>query len=142
MKLNTSQLKAPRGLFKVVCLCLVIIDLVLARRGFAGGLADLQHFSDAKWVTVTSVSSYAFILPIIIGCYLLGDIVPTRMEMVFQLLGSVLFVTSGALVVERYQYLSGSDGDVGLALGSMLIITSLFMLLDFILLAKEHFGKK
>ena len=62
--------------------------------------------------------------------------------MVFQLLGSVLFVTSGALVVERYQYLSGSDGDVGLALGSMLIITSLFMLLDFILLAKEHFGKK
>ena len=59
--------------------CLVIIDLVLARRGFAGGLADLQHFSDAKWVTVTSVSSYAFILPIIIGCYLLGDIVPMRM---------------------------------------------------------------
>ena len=59
----------------------------------------------------------------------------------FQFLGAVLFVTSGALVVDRYQSVLGNDGDVGLALGSMTIITGIFFLVDFILLAKDHFKK-
>lgn len=60
----------------------------------------------------------------------------------FQFLGTVLFLTSGSLVVDRYQTIPGDDGDVGLALGSMTIITGIFMFLDFALLAKQHFGKK
>ena len=62
-------------------------------------------------------------------------------EMMFQFLGFVLFVASGSVVVDRYQSILGADGDVGVALGSMTIITGIFFLVDFILLAKDHFKK-
>ena len=61
--------------------------------------------------------------------------------MMFQFLGGVLFVASGALVVDRYQSVLGNDGDVGLALGIITIITGIFFLVDFALLAKDHFKK-
>ena len=60
----------------------------------------------------------------------------------FQFLGTVLFLTSGSLVVDTYQNIAGDDGDVGLALGSMTIITGFFMFFDFAYLSKEYFGKK
>ena len=58
---------------------MVFICLVLARTGFNQGTADLAHFVDEKWVTVTALCSYAFILPIFIVTYLLGEIVPVKM---------------------------------------------------------------
>ena len=64
-------------------------------------------------------------------------------EIMFQVLGGILFLISGAFMVERYQnILSEADGDVGLALGSMLIITSIFMFIDVGILSKERFSKK
>lgn len=136
--------------------------MVLARTGFFSGIADLQHEVDAKWVNVCSVCSYCFILPIFIISYALGDDVPLRLvienpvttstflikaqfvpkEMMFQFLGAVLFLTSGSLVIDRYQFIEGDNGDVGLALGSMTVITGIFMFVDFMYLAKEKFGKK
>ena len=65
----------------------------------------------------------------------------TLQEMMFQFLGFVLFLASGSVVVDRYQSFKGADGDVGVALGSMTIITGIFFLVDFILLAKDHFKK-
>jgi hypothetical protein len=61
--------------------------------------------------------------------------------MMFMLLGAILFVASGSLTVEKYQNILGDDKDVGLALGSMSIITGIFMIVDFGLLAKDYFGK-
>ena len=152
----------------------MIICLVLARTGFNEGTRDLGHFVDEKWLNTATLVSYAFILPIFIITYLLGDIVPVKMvidstcwilddylachtrswfidlyfichwylqEMMFQFLGFVLFVASGSVVVDRYQSILGADGDVGVALGSMTIITGIFFLVDFILLAKDHFKK-
>jgi hypothetical protein len=58
---------------------MVIIVLVLARTGFAGGYTEVAHAIDAKWVTITSVCAYAIILSIIIITYFLGDAVPIRM---------------------------------------------------------------
>ena len=59
--------------------CLVIICLVLARTGFNEGTRDLGHFVDEKWLNTATLVSYAFILPIFIITYLLGDIVPVKM---------------------------------------------------------------
>ena len=64
----------------------------------------------------------------------------TPQEMMFQFLGAVLFLTSGSLVVDWYQN-SLTNSDVGLALGSMTIITGIVMLLDFALMAKTYFKK-
>ena len=61
--------------------------------------------------------------------------------MMFQLLGSILFLASGSVIVDTYQGV-GVSRDVGLALGSMEIITGIFMFIDFALLAKTFFGKK
>jgi hypothetical protein len=141
VEIHTNTFKTPRGLLKIVCLCMVIIVLVLARTGFAGGYTEVAHAIDAKWVTITSVCAYAIILSIIIITYFLGDAVPIRMEMMFMLLGAILFVASGSLTVEKYQNILGDDKDVGLALGSMSIITGIFMIVDFGLLAKDYFGK-
>merc|ERR1712018_801454 len=105
VQVNTGVLKSPRGLLKICCLCLVIIDLVLARTGFSNGTSPLAIYTDAYWVKVVSVCSYCFILAIMILSYLLGDDVPIRMEMMFQFLGAVLFLTSVSLVVDSYQSL-------------------------------------
>ena len=65
----------------------------------------------------------------------------TLQEMMFQFLGFVLFVTSGSFVVDKDKSFYGSDRNMGVALGSLTIITGIFFLVDFILLAKDHFKK-
>ena len=61
--------------------------------------------------------------------------------MLFQLIGAILFLASGSLITDVYQNTLNSK-DVGLALGSMEIITGIVMFIDFALLAKELYGKK
>ncbi len=61
--------------------------------------------------------------------------------MMFTLVGTILFVAAGSLTIDRYQRVAGQDGDVGLALGSMGIITGLFMFIDTALLVKTYLGK-
>ena len=61
--------------------------------------------------------------------------------MLFQLIGAILFLASGSLITDVYQN-SLNSKDVGLALGSMEIITGIVMFIDFALLAKELYGKK
>jgi len=139
--MHLGHFKKPRGILKIVCLMLVIIDLVIARIGFASGTSPVALYIDPKWVNITSVCSFSFILPIIIICYLMGDEVPVRMEMLFQLIGAILFLASGSLITDVYQNTLNSK-DVGLALGSMEIITGIVMFIDFALLAKELYGKK
>merc|ERR1712062_375332 len=120
----------------------VIIDLVLSRIGFDNGKsAVVLSYIDHQWLNITSVCAYAFILLIFIICYLLGDDSPVRMEMLFQLLGSIMFLASGSNIINKYNGLTLGDKDTGLALGSMEIITGVFMLIDFALLAKDYFGK-
>ena len=57
----------------------VIVDLVISRIGFANGTNQVTLVNHEAWLNITSVCSYAFILPIIIICFLLGDTVPVRM---------------------------------------------------------------
>ena len=50
-------------------------------------------------------------------------------------------MASGSLVVDWYKSFYGADRNMGVALGSLTIITGIFFLVDFILLAKDHFKK-
>ena len=59
----------------------------------------------------------------------------------FQLLGAVLFLASGSNIIMTYNNASFNK-DVGLALGSMEILTGIVFFIDFALLAKDYFGKK
>merc|ERR1712083_42817 len=138
--MHTAIFKTPRGALKIICLLLVIVDLVLSRIAFTGEVVSLVL--DHQWLNITSVCAYAFILPIIIILYILGDDVPVRGEILFQLLGTILFIASGSNIIGRYNVTGFGDKDVGLALGSMEIITGAVMLIDFALLAKDYFGKK
>ena len=57
----------------------VIICLILARTGFAEGTAHFLALVDTEWVTITSVCSYTFIYPMLIICYLMGEVVPIKL---------------------------------------------------------------
>ena len=67
-----------------LCFCFffqlfVIICLILARTGFAEGTAHFLALVDTEWVTITSVCSYTFIYPMLIICYLMGEVVPIKL---------------------------------------------------------------
>ena len=62
-------------------------------------------------------------------------------EMMFQILGASLFLASGSLQIGYYKNLNTinanyDDRDIGLSLGSLLIITGILMFVDFGLNAK------
>lgn len=142
--MHTAIFKTPRGALKIICLLFVIVDLVMSRIGFSIALTQTQvglGNVDHQWLNVTSVCSYTFILTIFLICYLLGDDLPVRMEIMFQLLGAVLFLASGSNIIMTYNNASFNK-DVGLALGSMEILTGIVFFIDFALLAKDYFGKK
>ena len=63
----------------------VIICLILARTGFAEGTAHFLALVDTEWVTITSVCSYTFIYPMLIICYLMGEVVPIKLVSLKQL---------------------------------------------------------
>jgi hypothetical protein len=137
---NVNAFKSPTGLLKIINLCLVIIVIVLARAGWRG--APVAHILDPLWLTSITTGAYILILGTILFSYLLGEQVPYKMEAIFMFVGTILFLAIGSLSVESYQYRTeGYIRDTGLALGSIAIITGIFMFIDTLLLVKTIAGK-
>jgi hypothetical protein len=137
---NVNAFKSPTGILKIVNVCLVIIVIVLARAGWKG--APVAHILDPLWLTSITTGAYILILGTILFSYLLGEQVPYKMEAIFMFIGTILFLAIGSLSVESYQYRTeGYIRDTGLALGSIAIITGIFMFIDTLLLVKTIVGK-
>lgn len=137
---NVNAFKSPTGLLKIVNLCLVIIVIVLARAGWKGN--PIAHVLDPLWLTSITTGAYVLILGTILFSYILGEQTAYKMEAIFMFVGTILFLAIGSLSVETYQYRTdGFTRDTGLALGSIAIITGIFMFVDTLLLVKKIAGK-
>jgi len=125
---------------KIIHVCLVIIVIVLARAGWRG--APVAHVVDPLWLTSITTGAYILILGTILFSYILGEQIAYKMETIFMFVGTILFLAIGSLAVQEYSYRTeGYIRDTGLALGSIAIITGIFMFIDTLLLIKSIAGK-
>merc|ERR1711953_961770 len=131
MGVNTTALKSPNGLLKIIALVLAIIVCGLGRGAFIG-FAD----GNVSWLYHGTIVGGIITLVIMIITYLLGDVLPLRTEALFVMIFSIMFIATGGCAIEAYQKVLLTTRDEGLAMGSMAIITGLVMFIDLLLLVK------
>lgn len=134
LTLNTVILRTPTGLLKILELVLVLICLLLSRFGHKGDPLDFGN-SDHDYLGIGIVVGYSIIVPSVFFTYLLGANL-TFLELFINLIGGVLFITSGALTIQNNQY-SRYDRTSGMALGCLLVATGIVFLIDFLFAIKN-----
>ena len=138
IKLNTSFIKTVPGILKLAEFVLDLILLFVARFGGHqdGHTTYIQPWGqlDATFTGIGCCVGYAIIIPSIILSYLLGA-QPSILEFIINLIGSILFISSGAIAL-RY------EGDSNLvAIRSLAIILGLLLLADFVYLCVNQYRR-
>ena len=119
---NTSFFKTILGILKIIECILIFVVLMIAR--FAGNNGSMVSWgnTNATFLGVGTCVGYAIIVPSIIICYLLGTN-PSLLEFIINLLGGILFISTGATIVGL--------GGISSVLGSFAIILGIVFVGDF-----------
>lgn len=130
-----ANMKSPNFLLKIVALVLIIIVLGLGR----GVPLELGTF-DRTWLYHGTVVGAAITWIIMIVAYLLGDNLALRVEALFVMIYSIMFIATGAVTIQTYDN-GVLRRDEGLAKGSIEVITGIVMFVDLLLLVKAILKK-
>lgn len=127
--LNTSILRTPTGILKILEIIFVLIVLLLAR--FGGDQGNPKYFGsqDDNFLGIGTVVGYAIIVPAVLLTYLMGSNL-SILELFINLVGGILFIAVGAITVQTYTAYRYKDS-TGIALGSLAIVTGILFLIDF-----------
>jgi len=127
--LNTSILRTPTGILKILEIIFVFVVLMLAR--FGGDRGTIKHFGsvDDDFLGIGTCVGYAIIVPAVLITYLMGSNL-SILELFINLVGGILFIAVGAITIQRYNSYRYKDS-TGMALGSLAIVTGIIFLIDF-----------
>jgi len=131
--LNTSVLRTPTGILKIVEIVFVMIVLMLARFGNDGHPKQFGSADDTFLGQGTCVG-YAIIVPCVLITYLLGANL-SILELFINLIGGILFIAVGAVTISFWQNRYGNS--TGMAMGVLSIITGIVFLIDFVFAIKN-----
>eukprot|EP00092_Neocalanus_flemingeri_P027514 GFUD01029848.1.p1 GENE.GFUD01029848.1~~GFUD01029848.1.p1 ORF type:complete len:162 (+),score=31.10 GFUD01029848.1:37-486(+) len=133
--LNTSILRTPTGILKILEIVLVLIVLMICRFGNDGHRKTWGSDDDDFLGQGTTVG-YAIIVPAVLLTYLLGANL-SILELFINFVGGVLFIAVGALAISYYQHYRYDGRATGIAMGVLAIITGIVFLIDFIFAIKN-----
>ena len=123
--LNTGFLKTINGIFKIVEFVLIFIVLLIARFGDEGKPISWGSSWNITFLGIGASVGFAIIVPAIILTYLLGA-TPSVLEFIINLIGGILFISTGATVVEY--------GNIQSVVGGLAITVGIVFLADFVYL--------
>jgi len=132
--INTSILKTPTGLLKILEIVLVFIVLMIARFGGPKGSPISFGGYDDNFLGQGTVVGYAIIVPAVLLTYLMGSNL-SILELFINLVGGVLFIAVGAITVQNYK--NQYNGNTGMAMGVLCIVTGIVFLVDFLFAIKN-----
>ena len=140
--LNTSVLRTPTGILKIVETVLVLIVLMVARFGKRDYHIFRPFNEDNSFLGQGISVGYAIIVPSVLVTYLLGANL-SILEWFINLIGGLLFIIVGAVTIACWsKYLSSTNGySAGMALGSICIITGIVFIIDFAFSIKNFRSK-
>jgi len=134
--LNTSILRTPTGLLKILEMILVFIVLMLAR--FSGPTGSFKYFggTDATFLGLGTVVGYAIIVPAVLFTYLMGSNL-SILELFINFVGGVLFIAIGSVAIQTYTGYRAQSDHAGVAMGVLSIMTGIVFLIDFLFAIKN-----
>lgn len=138
MAVNLNALKTEHGVLKIIEWALVLTTLLIARLGLENANATFGGGIDGVWLGYVTVGGFNIIMPITVLGVVLGDQVPWRMEVLFGLMGGILFCTVGGLTIHAHHGEGGSDRNCGLALGSLALASGIVLLADATVIGKKY----
>merc|ERR1712215_46070 len=138
-------LLTPHGAFKILELVLVLVCFLLARLAFEGKTGLIFGPTlDHAWLGCLTLRGWLIILPSIIIGLLLGDPICWIMDCLLSLIGSCLYLATGACTIIHHNRSNNisSIKDTGLSLGSLCVITGIVMFVDALVLGILYGRKK
>ena len=144
------MLGKPHGILKFMELLIALVCVALLRHYdlHFGGELNMASFRDRYLVGSITIGGMILVTAPLIASYLFGSgdtSYRAPLELVYNILGFALFLTSGGLALDYYHSYKGSmpgNFDAGLSMGSLLIINSFFYLLDAVLAFQNTYGTK
>lgn len=119
---NTTFFRTVLGILKLIECILIFVVLMIARfAGSNGSMVDWGN-ANATFLGIGTCVGYAIIVPSIMLSYLLGSS-PSLLEFIINLVGGILFTSTGATIVTL--------GGISSVLGSFAIILGVVFIGDF-----------
>ena len=124
IELNIPFFKTVPGILKLVECTLTLIVLLIARFGGIDGNSIAWRTQDILYLGIGASVGYAIIIPALILDYILGAS-STTLEYIITLLGGVLFISTGASMVDE-------NDEMELVVACLSIVLGVLFLIDFV----------
>jgi len=142
---NFRFLLTPWGVLKMTQLVIALVCIALLRYYDLSFGGEQFHAStrDRYLLGVITIGGMILVtLPVLVA-YIFGSETSPTLDLINGVMGSVLFFISGVLCIENYHTYRHKPGNLnaGRSLGSLMIINSVFYILDVLIALRNMYDK-